>query len=174
MVRTLALIALLALASPIAFGAQAPGGIPRTVTVVMAGPALSGGAVQEALLIGIPWGDFGDQLFPRQNVRIRMEYFWGADKIVPIVEDVRQRGFDYERAKFLLSRSGILDRRPRFVLVGDLARPEVKRATYWLRDQLKRFDLFVEDNVREERNLTLEFLLEREKADAVLQIRGDR
>ena len=169
MTRTLGLIVLLS-TLPLALEGQAPGGPPRTVTVVLAGPALSGGAAQEGLALGIPWRDFADQLFPSQNVRIRMEYFWRWDKIVPVVEDVGQRGFDYERAKFLFAQSGFFDRPPRFVVIGDFNRPEVKRAAHWLRDQLKRLNLDVDDYVRDER----EFRLENEKADAMVLVRSDK
>ena len=168
MVRTFALIALLSLL-PLLSRPQAPSGrIGRTVTVVMAGDALSTGAVQEALILGIPWVDFGDQLFPRQNVRVRMEYFWKSDKVVPIDEDAKKRGYDYERAKYLLAQSGILSRRPVFVLTGNMNQPEVKQAAYWLRDQLKRLGLQVEDNVRDG---PLEVLAEQLRMPAVLLIR---
>jgi hypothetical protein len=167
MARTFALIALLTL-SPGLSRPQAPGGMARTVTVVMAGPALSGGAVQEGLMLGIPWVDFGDQLFPRQNVRVRMEYFWRADKVVAIDEDAKKRGYDYGRAKFLLEQSGVVSRRPLFVITGQMNQPEVKRAAYWLRDQLRRLGLNVEDNVRDE---PLESLVEQQRMQAVLLIR---
>jgi hypothetical protein len=167
MVRTFALIAVLAF-SPALSRTQAPGGPERPVTVVMAGAALSSGAVQEGLMLGIPWADFGYQLFPRENVRVRMEYYWRSDKVVTIEEDAKKRGFDYERARSLLERSGIVSRRPSFAITGDMNRAEVKRAAYWLRDQLRRLGLVAEDNVRQE---SLPFLVDQQRLEAVLEIR---
>jgi hypothetical protein len=167
MARLLALIVLITASTP-ALEAQAPGGKPtRAVTVLLAGPALSGGAAQEALQLGIPWGDFADQLYPRQNVTVQLQYYWRPDKIVDLESDVRKRGFDYDRAKFLLSRAGFFERRPNFVLVADFGRPEFKRGVYWLRDQLRRLDLYVDDSIRDYSS----FNLEQEKADAIVIVR---
>jgi hypothetical protein len=131
-----------------AVNAQAPSGGRRMVTVVLAGPALSSGAAQEALLLAVPWVDFGDQLYSRQNVQVVMDFWWGGGKTTRIIDDARARRADYDRARFLLSNAGYFSRGTTLVLLTDLNNPDLKRATYWLRDQLQRLDIRVDANIR--------------------------
>lgn len=150
-----------------AVAAQAPSGGGRTVTIMLAGPALSSGAAQEAILLVVPWVDFADQVFPRQNVRVRMEYWWNPSKITPIIEDARARRADYDRARFLLGNSGFFSRQAVLVLMCDLNNPDLKRATYWLRDQLQRLKIPVDPNFRDASRTNLES----ERSEAILWIR---
>lgn len=167
--RELALLLILGLTAPIVHGAQAPIGAPRTVTIVLSGPALSSGAAQEAILLGIHWVDFADQLFPRQNVRVRVDYWWRPGKTTVITEDARQRPYDPDRAKFLLTRSKFSDRQARLTFMCNLDRPEAKRGTYWLLEQLKRMGMATDSDVKHDRRTSLESLT----SEAVLWVRID-
>lgn len=145
---------------------QAPSGGAKTVTIVMAGPAFASGTAQDALLMSVSWVDFADQLFPRQNVRVRMDYWWNPQKTTTVLADARERRFDYDRAKFLFSKAPYFERGTVLTLMCDLNHPDVKRATHWLRDQLIRLGINTGKDIRPDPGK-----LESVKSEAILVVR---
>ena len=55
---------------------------------------------QEALMLGVPWKDLVQEFFPRQDVEVLVKY--GENSLE---RDARNRLFDSDRARFLLSRT---------------------------------------------------------------------